>query len=67
MSRIAAACSASRQASVTVVTVVDEKPREGRAPRPSADHDDVHSERWKSIDTGTPWSSKRARSSFSTQ
>jgi len=49
------------------VTVVDEKAREGRPPRPSADDDDLHSERWKSIDTGTPCSSKRARSSFSTQ
>ena len=49
------------------VPVVGEEPREGCPPRPSPDHDDVHSDRWKSMDTGTPWSSKRARSSFSTQ
>ena len=50
-----------------VVPALDQEPRERRAPRSRADDDDVHSERWKSIDTGTPWSSNRERSSFSTQ
>jgi hypothetical protein len=50
------------------MAVVAEQARERGAPRAAADDDDVHhSERWKSIDTGTPWSWNRARSSFSTQ
>ena len=50
------------------LALVAQQSSEGRSPRAASEDDDVHhSDRWKSIDTGTPWSSNRARSSFSTQ
>ena len=50
-----------------VVPVVAEEARRRRPPRPRADDDDSHSDVTKSMDTGTPSSPNRARSSFSTQ
>ena len=50
-----------------LVAVVPQKTRDGGPPRPRSDHDDPHSDVTKSMETGTPSSPKRARSSFSTQ
>ncbi len=50
-----------------VVPTIGEQPRERRSPRPPADDGDVHARRTKSIETGTPSSSNRSRSRFSTQ
>ena len=52
-----------------VVPARAEQGREHGAPRPTADHDDVHGQlrRTKSITTGMPASAKRSRSRFSTQ
>ena len=50
-----------------VVAAVAEQARERGAPRARPDDDGFHSEVTKSIETGTPSSLKRRRSSFSTQ
>ena len=50
-----------------VVPVVAQEAAERRPPRAGADHHDLHSEVTKSMETGTPSSPKRRRSSFSTQ
>ena len=50
-----------------LVAVVAQQARDGGAPRAGSDDDDSHSDVTKSMETGTPSSEKRARSSFSTQ
>jgi hypothetical protein len=50
-----------------VVAARAEQGRERRSPCSGSDDDGVHERRTKSIDTGTPSSSKRSRSWFSTQ
>jgi len=50
-----------------IVPPLGEEAGEGGAPRSRPDHDRVHERLTKSMATGTPSSSKRARSRFSTQ
>ena len=50
-----------------VVAALEQDVREGRAPRARAGDEKSHVRLTKSIDTGTPSSSKRSRSEFSTQ
>ena len=52
---------------VTVVAASTQQLRERSPPRPAADDDCVHERFLKSIATGTPSSSNRSRSWFSTQ